>query len=221
MCSLQLDEDSFFESCQLFLKKSEELRDGWSWEQVQGTKEGYLRKTALRPVCLGSKPDHGSEQKVQPELREGSVPGETEDEDDAVVPSMSSQSGGGGHLCFQFEFHVLYSSSFRTPVLYFRAFTLEGRSLSLEEVWSSIRPKLRLPSEDSLLSTVTQQEHPLLGQAFFMLHPCKTEDFMRPVLQTAQQENRPVNYVLTWLSVVAPLVGLDVPLRYSSSREPD
>lgn len=220
MCSLQLDEDDFFECCQLLLKKSEELRDGWSWERVQGTKEGYLRKIALHPVSIGSKRNHEyCEQEVQSEVKQCSVPGdyEKEDEDDTVISLNSSQSGDGGHLCFQFEFHVLYSSSFRTPVLYFRVFTLEGKSLSLEEVWSFIRPKLRLSSEDGLLSTVTQQEHPLLGQAFFMLHPCKTEDFMRPVLQAARQANRPVNYVLTWLSVVGSMVGLDVPLEYSSA----
>lgn len=27
---------------------------------------------------------------------------------------------------------------------------------------------------------------------------------------------RPVNYVLTWLSVVGPVVGLEVPLKYST-----
>uniref|UniRef100_A0A8C6UUM5 Ubiquitin-like-conjugating enzyme ATG10 n=1 Tax=Neogobius melanostomus TaxID=47308 RepID=A0A8C6UUM5_9GOBI len=215
MSSLQLDEDGFFECCQLLLQKSEELRDGWSWERVQGTTEGYLRKTALRPVPIGSKLNHKDS-----EVERCSVPGHTEDddEDDADVLLNSSQSGDGGHLCFQFEFHILYSSSFRTPVLYFRAFTLEGKSLSLEDVWSFIRPKLRLSSEDGLLSTVTQQEHPLLGQPFFMLHPCKTDDFMRPVLEAARQENRPVNYVLTWLSVVGPLLGLDVPLEYSSDK---
>lgn len=118
---------------------------------------------------------------------------------------------------FQFEYHVVYSCSYRTPVLYFRAFTLEGKSLPMEEVWRCTRSRLRLPSQDALLNTVTQQEHPLLGQAFFMLHPCKTDDFMQPVLKAAQESNRPVNYVLTWLSVVAPLVGLDVPLEYSGS----
>lgn len=87
----------------------------------------------------------------------------------------------------------------------------------MEEVWRCTRSRLRLPSQDALLNTVTQQEHPLLGQAFFMLHPCKTDDFMQPVLKAAQESNRPVNYVLTWLSVVAPLVGLDVPLEYSGS----
>uniref|UniRef100_A0AAV2JXW5 Ubiquitin-like-conjugating enzyme ATG10 n=1 Tax=Knipowitschia caucasica TaxID=637954 RepID=A0AAV2JXW5_KNICA len=88
-------------------------------------------------------------------------------------------------------------------------------------MWSFIKPKLKSSSEEDLLSTVTQQEHPLLGQTFFMLHPCKTNTFMRPVLQAAQRENRAVNYVLTWLSVVGPLVGLEVPLEYCSGSRPD
>lgn len=32
--------------------------------------------------------------------------------------------------------------------------------------------------------------------------------------------DRPVNYVLSWLSVVGPLVGLDVPLKYSTDLLP-
>lgn len=210
----QLDEDAFFECCQRLLKKSEKLRDGWSWETAQGDKEGYLRKTALRHVFVGSKLKN-SQQEVDSELKQSSAPGDDED-DDAVVQLNYCQSADGGHLCFQFEFHVVYSSSFRTPVLYFRAFSLEGKSLSLDDVWSFVGPKVRLSSSEALLSTVTQQEHPLLGQAFFMLHPCKTEHFMKPVLNAALKENRRVNFVLTWLSVVAPLVGLDVPLEYAS-----
>ncbi|CAF90754.1 unnamed protein product, partial [Tetraodon nigroviridis] len=81
----------------------------------------------------------------------------------------------------------------------------EGRSLSLEDVWRSVHPSFRARLQRNPLSTISLQEHPLLGQPFFMLHPCKTEEFMRPVLQ--DQHRRPVNYVLVWLSVVGPLVG--------------
>lgn len=31
---------------------------------------------------------------------------------------------------------------------------------------------------------------------------------------------RPVNYVLLWLSVVGPVVGLDVPLKYCTQLHP-
>ncbi|XP_059199923.1 ubiquitin-like-conjugating enzyme ATG10 [Centropristis striata] len=236
MSSYVLDEQDFQRCCQLLLKQSEQLRDGWSWEPVQGSEEGYLRKTALRSVVVDSNPvwdqegsasdpsclswpDQQGQEKEQPLL---AASGDTDsircdiDEDDGVCVV----SPGSSQL-LHYEYHILHSCSYSTPVLYFRASTLEGRSLSLEEVWSSVHPNFRQRLQNSPLNTITLQEHPLLGQPFFMLHPCRTEEFMRPVLQAAQDQHRPVNYVLSWLSVVGPVVGLDVPLKYSTQLCPD
>ncbi|XP_023117430.1 ubiquitin-like-conjugating enzyme ATG10 [Amphiprion ocellaris] len=242
MSSYVLDEEKFHHCCQLLLQQSEQLRDGWIWEVVQGSEEGYLRKTALRSVTLDSEsaqkqegsgsdsePHTSCPSSVEPHGQEGEQPDcikDDTDDDDAGICTVTESSS----QVLQFEYHILYSCSYSSPVLYFRAFTLEGRSLSLEEVWSSVHPNFRLRLQNSPLNTITQQEHPLLGQPFFVLHPCRTEEFMRPVLQVAQDQHRPVNYVLSWLSVVGPVVGLDVPLKYStlvhpassvSSTEPD
>ncbi|KAG7221035.1 hypothetical protein INR49_031206 [Caranx melampygus] len=243
MSSCVLEEEAFHHCCQLLLQRSEQLRDGWSWESVQGSQEGYLRKTALRSVVInlspvgdqgGSSSDSGpytscsSGPDEQPQEDEQSglissadadaIRGDIEDEDDGDEGVCTVCEGSG--QVFQYEYHILYSCSYRTPVLYFRASTLEGKSLSLEEVWGSVHPNFRLRLQSGPLSTVTQQEHPLLGQPFFMLHPCRTEEFMRPVMQAAQDQHRPVNYVLTWLSVVGPVVGLDVPLSYCTELHP-
>ncbi|XP_044075853.1 ubiquitin-like-conjugating enzyme ATG10 isoform X6 [Siniperca chuatsi] len=186
-----LDEETFRCCCQLLLQQSEQLRDGWSWEAVQSV--------IVAPVDADSIKDDIDD----------------DDEDDGVCTVSE-----GSSQVLQYEYHILYSCSYSAPVLYFRAFTLEGRSLSLEEVWSSVHPNFRLRLQKSPLNTITLQEHPLLGQPFFMLHPCRTEEFMRPVVQAAQDQHRPVNYVLSWLSVVGPLVGLDVPLKYSTQLHP-
>ncbi|XP_033623760.1 ubiquitin-like-conjugating enzyme ATG10 isoform X1 [Fukomys damarensis] len=61
------------------------------------------------------------------------------------------------------------------------------------------------------------QEHPILGQPFFVLHPCKTTEFMAPVLKNSQEINRTINYITSWLSVVGPAVGLNVPLSYAKA----
>lgn len=37
---------------------------------------------------------------------------------------------------------------------------------------------------------VCVQEHPFLGQPFFMLHPCHTEDFMGPLVKMAHAKKR-------------------------------
>ncbi|XP_070775604.1 ubiquitin-like-conjugating enzyme ATG10 isoform X2 [Enoplosus armatus] len=236
-----LDEEDFRCCCQLLMQQSEQLRDGWSWEAVQGSQEGYLKKAALRSVVVDSSPawdQEGSGSDSEPHAsclswsdQQGqeedqsvlgalvdadNIGGDVDEDEDDGVCTVSE----GSSQVLQYEYHVLYSCSYSTPVLYFRAFTLEGRSLSLEEVWSSVHPSFRLRLQKSPLSTITLQEHPLLGQPFFMLHPCRTEEFMRPVVQAAQDQHRPVNYVLSWLSVVGPLVGLDVPLKYSTQPRP-
>ncbi|XP_026231283.1 ubiquitin-like-conjugating enzyme ATG10 [Anabas testudineus] len=219
-----LEEETFFHCCHLFLQKSEQLGDGWSWESVQGSQEGYLRKAALKSAVINSNPLWDQERsksnsKAWSDLQEQEQSVLIDEDDgDCMVPAGNSQ-------VLQYEYHILYSCSYNTPVLYFRVSTLDGRSLLLEEVWSSVHPNLKVKLHNSPLNTITQQEHPLLGQPFFMLHPCRTQEFMRPVLQAAQEQCRPVNYVLMWLSVVGPLVGLDIPLKYSTqlhtATEPD
>ncbi|XP_069001612.1 ubiquitin-like-conjugating enzyme ATG10 [Embiotoca jacksoni] len=220
-----LDEEGFRVSCQLLLQRSEQLSDGWFWEEVQGSEEGYLRKTTLRSVsvdgcwsdsetsCPSGRERRGQETQ---QAAAASVGEEDEEDDDEGVCTVTHSSS----RVLQYEYHILFSCSHSTPVLYFRATTLEGRSLTLEEVWKAVHPNFRLRLQHSPLNTITQQEHPLLGQPFFMLHPCRTEEFMRPVLQAGQNQNRPVNYVLSWLSVVGPVVGLDVPLQYSTQLHP-
>ncbi|XP_026168489.1 ubiquitin-like-conjugating enzyme ATG10 isoform X2 [Mastacembelus armatus] len=197
----------------------------------EGSQEGYLKKTVLRSAVINldpmwdnkrassdSGPDQQGKGKEQPVLvasvdADSNIGDINDDdyEDDGVY--MVSE---GCRQVLQYEYHILYSCSYSTPVLYFRVSSLDGRGLSLEEVWSSVHPNFRLRLQKSPLNAITQQEHPLLGQPFFMLHPCRTEEFMKPVLQVVQDKHRPFNYILTWLSVMGPVVGLDIPLKYAS-----
>ncbi|XP_019739368.1 ubiquitin-like-conjugating enzyme ATG10 isoform X2 [Hippocampus comes] len=228
MSACLLGEESFRQCCWRFLKLSDRLRDGWSWEPLQGSEEGYMRKTALRSVSVNSGPTwnpHGSRSdKESPAschcaaaTEQADVDGTHDDLDPGYDDGVVS---GGGSRVLRLEYHILYSCSYMAPVLYFRASTLEGRSLSLDQVWSCVHPSFRSRLQRSPLTTITQQEHPLLGQPFFMLHPCKTEEFMRPVLQLEREQHGQMNYILTWLSAVGPLVGLDVPLKYSTLQPP-
>ncbi|XP_049603105.1 ubiquitin-like-conjugating enzyme ATG10 [Syngnathus scovelli] len=223
--------ENFHQCCQVLLKLSDQLRDGWSWEPIQGSEEGYMRKTALKSVFINSQATRnhdGSSSDLESrtscdtigdQLEEGA----TADQADVYVSTDDfghEYDEDGSRSLLQYEYHIVYSCSYMAPVLYFRASTLEGRSLSLEEVWSFVHPNFRSRLQHSPLTTITQQEHPLLGQPFFMIHPCKTEEFMRPVLQLETEQHRQANYILTWLSVVGPLVGLDVSLKYSTLQSP-
>lgn len=60
---------------------------------------------------------------------------------------------------------------------------------------------------------VTQQEHPVLGTPFYALHGCETAGLM---LAMGHCEDDP-GYVLGWLSLVAPLVRLKLPVQLAAA----
>ncbi|XP_062068456.1 ubiquitin-like-conjugating enzyme ATG10 isoform X8 [Lepus europaeus] len=134
--------------------------------------------------------------------------------DDAEAPEVAAVS-----QVIRYEYHVLYSCSFQVPVLYFRASFLDGQPLTLEDIWEGVHECYRTRLLQGPWDTITQQEHPILGQPFFVLHPCKTNEFMTPVLKNPQKINR--NYITSWLSVVGPVVGLNLPLSYAQAASQD
>ncbi|KAJ8285545.1 hypothetical protein GJAV_G00028040 [Gymnothorax javanicus] len=214
--ALQLDEETFRRACLHFVQHSHTLGDGWSWEEVKGSDEGYMRKTILVPRITAPCPvREGSERGPGEDLESQGQGEEQELEDDEhnggdeehVVSKTSSP--------IRYEYHVLYSSSYQAPVLYFRASNLDGCPLSLEEVWENVHPNYRERLLQGPWDTITQQEHPLIGQPFFVLHPCRTQDLMQPILAAASAENRSLNYIVSWLSSMGPAVALSVPLSYA------
>ena len=61
---------------------------------------------------------------------------------------------------------------------------------------------------------VTQMPHPLLNSQppFYQLHPCHTANWMGTMLKNVSKES---NYLVTWLSFVAPYVGLQLSEKYA------
>ncbi|XP_046870815.1 ubiquitin-like-conjugating enzyme ATG10 isoform X2 [Hypomesus transpacificus] len=226
MSGCLLDEEKFHICCKDLLQHSDTVRDGWTWEQGQSTEDGYLKKSTLGPGRVGCITDQDKEDRgagaaprhltatltrQDPPDSEGQqVEQRPDDDEDDVIDdnddeelTCSSVSEGSNQVV-QYEYHILFSCSYQTPVLYFRASTLDGRSLSLEEVWNGVHPNYRIRLQNSPWDSITQQEHPLLGQSFFMLHPCKTEEFMRPVMQAALEEHRPSPWLHQAFTMVTP-----------------
>ncbi|XP_033019591.1 ubiquitin-like-conjugating enzyme ATG10 isoform X2 [Lacerta agilis] len=156
--------------------------------------------------------------------------------DDSQVAGNSAASE-----VIRYEYHVLYSCSYQAPVLYFRACFLDGRPLTLDEIWKGVHECYREQLWQGPWDTITQQnsldskaimftctkgrvglllneEHPLLGQPFFVLHPCRTNEFMSAVLSSSYKQSRNTNYIISWLSIVGPMVGLNLPLSYAKAN---
>lgn len=136
-------------------------------------------------------------------------------EDDAACLHQSSVCEAVEYKATcQLEHHILYSHSYSVPILYFNAYTSGGQLLSLQELWSIVSDTLKLDAASTdLWKMITQQEHPLLRRPYFHLHPCHTAELMAQ-LQCSHWS--PMNYLLSWLSTVAPAVLLDLPLCFAT-----
>ncbi|KAM5169757.1 ubiquitin-like-conjugating enzyme ATG10 isoform 1-T2 [Callospermophilus lateralis] len=215
-----MEEDEFFgektfqHHCSEFIKHSQQIGDGWEWRSSKNCSDGYMCKTHFQ-IKSGTMVSHpGTYAGVQtcPPVEEVlEVP-----LDDSEVTETAAASE-----VIKYEYHVLYSSSYQVPVLYFRASFLDGRPLALKDIWEGVHQCYQTRLLQGPWDTITQQEHPILGQPFFVLHPCKTNEFMAPVLKNSQKINRNINYITSWLSIVGPVVGLNIPLSYAIATSQD
>ena len=94
----------------------------------------------------------------------------------------------------------------------------------------------RLPPMSMLSSSITQVEHPVYGIPYYMLHPCETASLMQTCLLSEGRKGGDFHgrgtlpaaassaasaavcgdspqYLVLWLSLSAPVVGLHVPLQ--------
>lgn len=176
----------------------------WIWKPcckmgVPSEVEGYL---ALERVYhIGE----GSQEKIveSNNFEDADIVG-----DDAWVQSSSDDV----HV---YDFHVVYSFSYKVPVLYFQGHQAGGQLLTLDEIKEDLPSRSLKVLNESKWTFVTREEHPHLSRPWFTLHPCGTSDWMKLLLEQTKlaDMDQSLQYLPAWLSVVGQAVGLKIPLE--------
>ncbi|XP_062226064.1 ubiquitin-like-conjugating enzyme ATG10 isoform X2 [Phragmites australis] len=198
--------DGFNASAMALVKRWKEIEvsdplPDWTWKPcckmgVPSEVEGYLALEGVYRSCGES----------QIEER-----GNFDDADIVGDDTWVQSSSDNVHV---YDFHVVYSFSYKVPVLYFQGHHAGGQLLTLDEV------KERLPSHslkvlsESKWAFITQEEHPHLSRPWFTLHPCGTRDWMKLLLEETEvaDKEQSLQYLPAWLSVVGQAAGLKIPL---------
>ncbi|XP_054792703.1 ubiquitin-like-conjugating enzyme ATG10 isoform X3 [Prosopis cineraria] len=116
-----------------------------------------------------------------------------------------------------YDFHIVYSASYRVPVLYFRAYHSDGQPLLLSEIEKGLPGhSVKLLSE-SKWTFITQEEHPYLNRPWCKLHPCGTSEWMKLLFSSDKSLTtnglKIEHYLVSWFSVIGQVVGLKIPLE--------
>ncbi|XP_074284083.1 ubiquitin-like-conjugating enzyme ATG10 isoform X2 [Silene latifolia] len=125
------------------------------------------------------------------------------------------------HEVHYYDFHILYSNSYRIPVLYFRGYCSDGQPLMLNQIERDLPANSAKVLTESKWTFITQLEHPYLNRPWYTLHPCGTNELMKLLVNTclSKAEDTPERYLISWFSVVSQVVGLKIPLEIATPRQ--
>ncbi|RIA80621.1 autophagocytosis associated protein [Glomus cerebriforme] len=127
------------------------------------------------------------------------------------------------------DYHIIYSTSYKVPVLYFNTYHKDGTPLTNDEIYSCLIEPSRLEDIKTagFHGGISQQDHPTLLIPFYYLHPCETATLMKSIVDKPQStilnsnNNNLLNgeipiegYIRSWLSLVGNVVGLKVGIGY-------
>ncbi|XP_042243183.1 ubiquitin-like-conjugating enzyme ATG10 [Homarus americanus] len=213
--------EDFTVACLEFVKMSEKLGDNWKIRgNVQEEGALYLTKTVFIENGFGDKEETLNRlpfitEKCNTVIAEDQVEESTSLCDEQLeMTDPSAVEILKPKFFFTYEYHILYSLSHSVPTLYFNAWHSSGKLLTLEEIWKSVNSQFKEQINQNKWESLTQKEHPLLGQPFFQLHPCYTGKLMDQVKLVSHDSRFLYKYLVSWLSMFGPVIGLELFLNY-------
>jgi len=204
--------ESFARGGRHILRVSNAIGDRWqfrgTWDEYCG---GYLVKRIDEPITASS-------------IHKDADVNDADDIDDtdALQIAASAQVEEDGDCVatgevndfYIKELHVVYSMAHNVPILFLKAWRRDGSCLPVDYLWKDFTTILHM-EVDALnrLRTLTQQEHPFLGEPWYFLHPCQTAHLMTSIGLTGATPAE--EYMTSWMSTLLPLFSCPVANEYA------
>ncbi|KAK3248469.1 hypothetical protein CYMTET_42067 [Cymbomonas tetramitiformis] len=153
-------------------------------------------------------------------------------QEDSAVDALAASAHDPQRSLKFLDLHIVYSPSYRVPVLYLRCYRSDGKELSWDD-FDGILPSKQEKKSQTLETFMSQEEHPHLRRPWFAIHPCQTAELLclmhqQELLSTSCPQSSYISshktavgnrrstllrYMLGWFSVVGAAVGVKLPLE--------
>ena len=213
----RLTEEQFKQGIELLVEFSEKFGAGWTLERVErnGRSHCFMKTSFVEEVTLSSIEEDklDDDDELSHMLCDVTI-------DDSISTNVVTS---GNRMMCKFDCHVVHSTSYEVPVLYFNVYKLSGSLLSLDEIWQLVPAEYKQRLLTERWTFVTQDQHPVLGCPFYQLHPCHTAKLMSKTFhhQTPSTESSQniklaaCRYIVSWLSAVGPVAFVKLSVDFA------
>jgi hypothetical protein len=116
----------------------------------------------------------------------------------------------------EWNFSIVYSETWRVPVLYFHVQQRDGTPCTRNHVLEVLQGDnhSHQNQESDSWDFVSHEEHPVSRCPSYFLHPCRTQERLETLWQTANAgSSDEALRLLSWMSMIFPSVGCSISSR--------
>jgi hypothetical protein len=135
---------------------------------------------------------------------------------------LSLLQTSGSTASHVYDISVIFNHSYRLPVLFLRGYSNTNTLLTQDKMatdfpsWQTDIFPLLAPG--SVASFISPEVHPAYQTSapWYSIHPCQTQEMMKLLgqqLDMTSDEDSLVSFLIAWLRVVGPVVGLKLPIK--------
>ncbi|ORX55870.1 hypothetical protein BCR36DRAFT_581032 [Piromyces finnis] len=157
--------EEFKEFSQNFLRKSKILNYQWEWIEEPKNKKGFLKLIQYSEISKDKLNRHElleDDDEIYNIIINKNEYNEIQLKDEGVLTEDSND------IKIFWEWHIVYSSVFQVPTLFFNAWDEEHNPIDI------LNNRDIFPIKPLNTPIITQKDHPILGIPYYYIHPCTT-----------------------------------------------